>query len=140
MSRTPDQSVLRAIGGSITAPRLSLAPLALAGVALSLSASIVNGQVSTLGPTPYSSFADSPFNGVGFTWFALLTAEPGSASREGISINTTGGGPAQITGPGGITDSVDADDGTIDGNGSNGRSYFTCPSAIPFFVKQRAFP
>jgi hypothetical protein len=95
-----------------------------AGLLLAASPTVVGAQVTPIGPLPYRSAADSPFNGVSFSWFIRLTAEPGAQSAAGVSINAT------ITGPGGITDSVDGDDGTIDGNGSNGRSYFTCPSFI----------
>jgi hypothetical protein len=104
--------------------------IALATAVVALVAPAAHAQVTPLGPAPYLSFADSPFNGPSFSWFVLLTAEPGSDAHAGILINTIGGGPVSITGPGGITDSVDGDDGVIDGSGSGGRSYFTCPSAI----------
>jgi hypothetical protein len=104
--------------------------MALSALVVTSAAAGVNAQVTPLGPTPYLSFADSPFNGVGFSWFSLLTAELGHATQAGISINMTGGGPVTIVGPGGLVDSVDGDDGAIDGSGSNGRSYFACPSAI----------
>lgn len=45
---------------------------------------------------------------------------------EDALLNTPGvsGAGGGVTGPGGITDSVDADDGAIDGSGLLGRSYF----------------
>jgi hypothetical protein len=39
---------------------------------------------------------------------------------------------AQVVGPGGLVDSVDADDGAIDGSGTNGHSLFGSP---PFEVE-----
>lgn len=71
------------------------------------------------GPTPYLSFADSPFNGGSYGYFYLENMEDGLFNMPGVS--QVGGG---ITGPGGITDSVDADDGVIDGSGVNGKSLF----------------
>jgi hypothetical protein len=81
-----------------------------------------------LGPTPYLAFdnavpgagtATSPFNGLTFSYFYLETFQdwvltPGGTLNAGT-----------YSGPGGITDSVDADDGIIDGSGVNGRSIWT---------------
>lgn len=85
-----------------------------------------------LGPSAYLAFdntlpgaggAVSPFSGLGFSYFYLETFETGTAA---IPVHTPGvtviGG--SVTGPGGITDSVDADDGLIDGSGVNGHSLF----------------
>ncbi|MDP1661994.1 MAG: GC-type dockerin domain-anchored protein [Phycisphaerales bacterium] len=99
--------------------------LGIACAALLLAAAPATAQVTSLGPSPYLSGADSPFNATAFSWFVRLTAEPGAQSAPGFNLNGL-----QIVGPGGITDSVDGDDGFIDGNGSNGRSYFTCPSFV----------
>jgi hypothetical protein len=71
-----------------------------------------------IGPIPYLSQADSPF-ALGTGTFCLETFESGSLSVPGVTGN------AAVTGPGGNTDSVDADDGAIDGSGTSGRSYFT---------------
>jgi hypothetical protein len=86
-------------------------------------------QTTPLGPTPYVSFANSPFNGVAFQWFILLTAEPGAETHAGVSILNSNGGAA-IVAAGSLVDSVDADDGVTDGSGANGHSYFACPSFI----------
>lgn len=73
--------------------------------------------------TPYLSFADSPFFGGSFGAFHL-------ENFEDHLLNT----PGVIGGPGGVTsvvfgssihDSVDADDGVIDGSGLLGDSYFS---------------
>jgi len=71
-----------------------------------------------IGPIPYLSQADSPF-ALGTGTFCLETFESGSLSVPGVT------GDAAVTGPAGNTDSVDADDGSIDGSGTSGRSYFT---------------
>lgn len=85
-----------------------------------LASATVAAQAATfLGPTPYLSFADSPYNGGSFSYFHLENMEDGLVNEPGLS--QSGG---SITGPGGITDSVDADDGVIDGSGQNGRSLF----------------
>ena len=74
-----------------------------------------------LGPTPYLSQADSPFA-------ALITAgtvvvenfEDGALNTPNVAASA--GAPF---GPSGITDSVDADDGSIDGSGTAGNSFFS---------------
>lgn len=91
----------------------------LAATACFTCASVPAQAATFLGPTPYLSFADSPFNGGSFSYFHLENMEDGFVNEPGLS--QSGG---SITGPGGITDSVDADDGVIDGSGQNGRSLF----------------
>ncbi len=71
-----------------------------------------------LGPSPYLQSSDSPFNGVAFAYFHLENFEDGLVNTPGLAI--VGGSPI---GPGAFTDSVDADDGAIDGSGSSGNSY-----------------
>lgn len=81
------------------------------------------------GPVPYLSSADTP---------------PGFASGEACIEDFEDGvadarlsfpQPGSIIGPGGLTDSVDADDGLIDGSGSNGRSFFRFPPAEVAFAE-----
>lgn len=75
------------------------------------------------GPTPYLSAADSPFDlsGLGTT-FWLEDFEDGELNTPGAS--QLGAPPIQaiVRGPSVITDSVDADDGVIDGHGDTGHS------------------
>ncbi|HVE66703.1 MAG TPA: hypothetical protein VNC59_08980 [Thermoanaerobaculia bacterium] len=72
------------------------------------------------GPIPYLSRANSPFlAGINAGTVHLETFECGNVQVPGVRIE---GGI--IIGPGGLTDSVDADDGAIDGSGTNGRSVF----------------
>jgi hypothetical protein len=94
----------------------SLAPAALA-------------QTQTFGPSPYLSQASSPFNATSFSWSVLLNGgDSGPTFAPGVTFNTG----VQAIGPGsvgGIIDSVDGDDGVLDGCGA-GRSYFACPSLL----------
>jgi hypothetical protein len=71
------------------------------------------------GPTPYLQASESPFSGVGLSYFFLEDFEDALLNTPGVSSSAGG-----VTGPGGITDSVDADDGAIDGSGQAGRSFF----------------
>jgi hypothetical protein len=74
------------------------------------------------GPTPYSGFADSAFtNTNGFAYFYL-------EDFEDNALNTPGAQAPNgwlVLAPGPLTDSVDADDGVIDGSGTAGRSFFS---------------
>lgn len=66
--------------------------------------------------SPYLSSADSPFSGSSFDYYHLEDLEDSSIDTPGLTA--TGGFISFIN-----RDSVDADDGVIDGNGSNGFSY-----------------
>jgi hypothetical protein len=95
-----------------------------------LVAGWVVGQGSALyaadffGPSPYLSVADSPFASVpGLT---VVTFESGGLPA-GVSAST-----GQIAVPGLFTDSVDADDGTIDGLGSAGHSFYIQTQTVRF--------
>lgn len=83
------------------------------------------------GPTSYTQPSDVPagFYGTGETGF-LEDFEDGTIDG-GLTVETFIGGNPVVLGPGNIispgisTDSVDADDGSIDGLGRGGRSLFT---------------
>jgi hypothetical protein len=77
-----------------------------------------------LGPCPYLSFADSPFHGAECTYFHLEDFEDSLLNVPGVTASA--GAP---TGPGGFTDSVDGDDGAIDGSGTSGHSFFSSPGS-----------
>lgn len=82
-----------------------------------------------LGPSPYLCFdatvsagcgtADSPFADEAFGYFYLEDFEDNLLNVPGVA--SSAGNP---TGPYGLTDSVDADDGIIDGSGTNGHSFY----------------
>jgi hypothetical protein len=91
-----------------------------------------------IGPWPavdeaYLEFADSPFDGLSFDWFHLEDFEPDSlASGPGFDVPgvTATGGSIVIPPPYlGSIDSVDADDGAIDGSGLLGHSMFFTPGS-----------
>ncbi|HTX55098.1 MAG TPA: choice-of-anchor D domain-containing protein, partial [Candidatus Baltobacteraceae bacterium] len=77
------------------------------------------GPATFLGPIPYLSRADSPFLAdilAGKTY--IETFEAATVQVPGATLN------CNIITPSGITDSVDADDGTLDGFGTSGQSCF----------------
>jgi hypothetical protein len=78
------------------------------------------GFAQYLGPSPYRSAADSPFNGIGFSYFYLENFEDGALNTPGVSASA-----GVVAAPSVATDSVDGDDGIVDGLGQNGRSYFS---------------
>lgn len=77
------------------------------------------GAGEFFGPTPYLCLDDSPFDTSGLGVSFLLENSEDGVNTLGLSL--IGG---SITGPGGITDSVDCDDGVIDNSGVNGKSVF----------------
>jgi hypothetical protein len=90
----------------------------------------VRAATTFLGPLPYSSSADSPFDlsGLGRTFF-LEDFEDGELNTPGVRQATIEDGPyfifaarGEVLGPGPLTDSVDSDSGAIDGSGSQGSS------------------
>jgi PEP-CTERM motif-containing protein len=98
------------------------------GAASSVSAT------TAYGPSPYLQASDSPFASVNFGsgYFYNETFEDHLLNTPGLSANA-GGVTSVVFGPS-IHDSVDADDGVIDGSGLNGDSYFSSsgPAGIKF--------
>ena len=95
-----------------------------------VAASSVSLAQTFIGPTPYLSKSDSPFLAsinAGTTF--LETFEGGTLATPGVTASA--GSPF---GPGGLTDSVDGDDGVIDGSGVAGNSFFSGngPAGITF--------
>jgi hypothetical protein len=89
------------------------------GGAVAMSVSRASAQVF-LGPTPYLSQSDSPFiAGIQNGTIYLETFESGALTVPGVSISD-----GMVMGPSTLTDSVDADDGVIDGLGRAGHSWF----------------
>jgi hypothetical protein len=83
-----------------------------------------------IGPLPYTSAADSPFLSDPSLVTVLEDFEDGALNAPGIvndeitdylSIGNDGHG--RVVEPGAETDSVDGDDGAIDGSGAGGHSY-----------------
>src|SRR5688572_24068694 len=74
--------------------------------------------VELVGPTPYLSQADSPFVPGGT--FHLDDFEDNAQNTPGVTPSA-----GAVIPPGGLTDSVDADDGATDGSGTAGHSFFS---------------
>ena len=99
----------------------SLRHSAAALIALALGACPLAGAATFFGPTLYQQFAsDSPFNPGSYSYFHLESFEDGLLNTPGLSAS---GGVAAA--PGDLTDSVDADDGVVDGFGTAGRSWYS---------------
>jgi hypothetical protein len=75
--------------------------------------------------TPYLSFADSPFNGVSFSYFFLETFEDHLLNVPGVTASPPTAGVTSVVFGASVHDSVDADDGVIDGSGLAGDSFFS---------------
>ena len=88
----------------------------------------LDASATFLGPSPYLSFTDSPFVGDSFSYFYLEDFEDLSLNTLGVSVDH--GTPVNLSNSGAI-DSVDADDGVIDGSGANGASIFH-PTSMAF--------
>ena len=80
--------------------------------------------VEYFGPTPYLSAADTP------AAFASGTMHIEDCESGAINPRLTFVETITLIGPGSNTDSVDADDGAIDGSGTNGRSLFRLTPSI----------
>lgn len=85
---------------------------------------VVNSAPTLLGPTPYLSFNDSPFKNVSFSYFHLENFEDGSLNVPGVTASSASGLPVSVPGPDFYRDSVDIDDGVIDGNGQQGHALY----------------
>jgi hypothetical protein len=117
---------------------LPLAVLLAAGAGDRAHAGVVGG----IGPLPYLCFeaaattatgscgtSESPFVGVVFDGYFHLENFEDDTFEPGWTI----GGTQTRYGPGGITDSVDEDDGAFDGSGVSGSSNFSFPPATIAF-------
>jgi len=112
---------------------------AILGILLLVAASIGIARAgTTLGPSPYLCFntatapagcggKDSPFKSLSFTYFFLETFEDHLLNVPGVT-GSPGGVTSVVFGPS-IHDSIDADDGVIDGSGLNGDDYFSNSAA-----------
>ena len=108
--------------------------------ALLLAAATTSGARAgaILGPSPYLCFDaatapagcgsnDSPFKNISFSYFHLETFEDHLLNVPGVT-GAPGGVTSVVFGPN-IHDSVDADDGAIDGSGLRGDDWFSGSAA-----------
>lgn len=93
---------------------------ALAG-ALLVGALATPASAQMLSPTPYVKSADSPFTGTLFSIFVRETFEDNAFNTVGAVAS----GTWFPSGPGDLVDSVDEDDGSIDGLGRGGHSFYS---------------
>lgn len=85
---------------------------------------VCSAHAQLLGPSPYLQASDSPFASTVFNDFHLDNFESGALTAPGVTASL-----GFVFGPSYLGDSVDADDGVIDGHGTNGRSWFANPGA-----------
>jgi RHS repeat-associated protein len=81
------------------------------------------GSAQYFGPSPYLGFKDSPLGGRNAIYFELENFEDHLLNTPGVTASA--GGVSSFVFGADLHDSVDADDGLIDGNGSAGDSYFS---------------
>ncbi|MBB5208378.1 hypothetical protein [Chiayiivirga flava] len=105
--------------------RSTAATFALLAPALLAPCPALAADAVFFGPTPYLSAADTPD---GFASGAMAIEDFEDGSVDSRLVRST----SSITPPGGITDSVDADDGAIDGSGNGGTSLFGASIRIGF--------
>ncbi|MBS1705367.1 MAG: hypothetical protein JST40_05800 [Armatimonadetes bacterium] len=86
-------------------------------------------HAQSVGPSPYLKAADSPWNSLTWSYHYLEDFEDGLLNVPGVTKDQ-----GNVYGPAFNTDSVDADDGTIDGFGIDGHSFFhvSGPEGITF--------
>jgi hypothetical protein len=73
-----------------------------------------------IGPTPYLSSADSPFAGTPFSYFHVEDFEDSLLNTPGVIASA-----GIVLSPAALTDSVDADDGSVDGFGTAGHTRYS---------------
>jgi hypothetical protein len=79
-------------------------------------------------PTPYLQAADSPFSSVSFSYFWLENFEDGLFNTPGVTASA-----GVVNPPNMYVDSVDSDDGVIDGSGSTlGYSFYPMVTSLTF--------
>ncbi len=74
-----------------------------------------------LGPTPSTDLVAGPMSGSGFSYFYLEDFEDGVFNTPGATANAGW----VVAGPSVNTDSVDADDGSMNGSGAGGHSFYS---------------
>ncbi|MCU0915459.1 MAG: hypothetical protein MUC88_12970 [Planctomycetes bacterium] len=106
----------RARGAAPWALLMVLAPVLLA------SATPASASLTLYGPSAYRSEADSPFTGLTMDYFHLENFEDGLLNTPGVTVS--GGYGTKPTWAVVYADSVDGDDGILDGLGQNGNAWF----------------
>lgn len=103
--------------------------LLFAGLALAVGRGEAPAATTLLGPIPYLDATNSPLT-VTAPDFVLEDFEDGVLSPLGVSVS-----PGAPLGPGTDTDSVDGDDGLVDGWGRDGHSFFAVDGPLGVTVQ-----
>lgn len=104
------------------ANRYTFGCVVLAGLILGAGATQAIAGPVTYGPTPYAQRSDSPFDGLTFTYFYLENFESHALSTPGVGASA--GQAATVQFGSNHHDSVDEDDGAVDGVVSPGTDSF----------------
>lgn len=89
-----------------------------------LAASAAQAAVVFTAPTPYLRASDSPYVGP-YLYSHLEDLEDGLLNATGLGADA-----GSVLNPGQQTDSVDADDGAVDGLGTRGHSWYVASTAL----------
>lgn len=82
-------------------------------------AAVTTGAFAQLGPTPYLQASDSPWSSLfGNGQFYLDDLEDGFLNTPGVTASV-----GAVLSTGNLRDSVDGDDGIVDGDGGDGNSF-----------------
>lgn len=80
-----------------------------------------------IGPIPYLSSADSPFAATPFSYFHREDFEDSLLNTPGVIASA-----GMVLSPAALTDSVDADDGSVDGSGTAGHTWYSSGANLTF--------
>jgi hypothetical protein len=83
-------------------------------------AGAANAETLSYSVFPYYQASDSPYASLNFDYFYLEDFEDGALNTPGVGVNA-----GVVASSSEFVDSVDADDGAVDGNGVNGHSYYS---------------
>lgn len=95
--------------------------MSFAVVACAVLCGSATARAGVIGPTPYLSFAgNSPFAALSFATFHLENFEDGFLNTPGATAS-----PGWLVLPPQVLDSVDEDDGLINGSGASAKSFYS---------------
>ncbi len=109
-------------------------PLALLLIGALFAASAAEARAVSFNVDSYREFEDdtpfahSPLPGLGLGYLILEDFEDGLLNAPGVTASR-----GSVVGPGIFTDSIDADDGSVDGLGQAGHSYSVQGENVDFF-------
>ena len=119
---------------SVDMVRFRLGPIFTAVAICTGFASPVRADAILFGPTAYLQPADAPFSGLSFSYFHLETFEDGLLNTPGVAASN-----GVVNPPGMFVDSVDGDDGVINGSGStSGFSFYPIGTNVTFTFDRNA--